>query len=224
MALRRYWFCRDIRHDINHDFLGIFPLPPTPQNPPVALSASPTIKIRVRVWTLLHIDKGFTILQRTINSRFGGLFGNAPRNPIFGDSSLDYDYVDEFDQQGLAAQARPVFQAPPPGPTKTTATPRKTAPSKPPPPPSESTKVYTLYFSGKSPGEYTTRLTTVTVTPSTSQSRKRRRAEEEGDEEEEERIEPTRVRPIAMTAPPSEQGTSTTLAIDFAWNLPQLFK
>ena len=53
--------------------------------------------------------------QRSKN-RFGGLFRNVPHNPIFGDgtdsSGLDYDYVDEFDQQGLAAQARPVVVKP----------------------------------------------------------------------------------------------------------------
>ena len=39
--------------------------------------------------------------QRSKN-RFGNLFRNAPHNPIFGNSGggLDYDYVDEFDQQG----------------------------------------------------------------------------------------------------------------------------
>ena len=51
--------------------------------------------------------------QRSKN-RFGNLFSNVPQNPIFGDSGggLDYDYVDEFDQQGLAAQARPVVVKP----------------------------------------------------------------------------------------------------------------
>ena len=68
-------------------------------------------------------------------------------------------------------------------------------------PPSESTKVYTLYFSGRSPGEYTTRLTTVTVgAGSEPASRKRRHVPQE-----EESIEPTRVRPILMTAPPSHK-------------------
>ena len=71
------------------------------------------------------------------------------------------------------------------------------------PSPSESTKVYTLYFSGRSPGEYTTRLTTVTVGEgSESPSRKKRHA---AAETEEESIEPTRVRPILMTAPPSHK-------------------
>lgn len=140
--------------------------------------------------------------------RFGGLFSNAPRNPIFGDSGLDYDYVDEFDQQGLAAQARPVFQEAP-QPTKTAKAPEESRPVDPSSSPSsESTKVYTLYFSGKSPGEYTTRLTTVTVSSAGSESASSRKKRHVGAAEEGESIEPTRVRPILMTAPPSHKQAS----------------
>ena len=118
-------------------------------------------------------------------------------------SGLDYDYVDEFDQQGLAAQARPVVVKP----TKATETAEaKSAEPPSPSPPSESTKVYTLYFSGKTPGEYTTRLTTVTVGEGSElPGRKRRYAEEEGGS-----IEPTRVRPILMTEPPSHKQACCT--------------
>ena len=117
-------------------------------------------------------------------------------------SGLDYDYVDEFDQQGLAAQARPVVVKP----TKATGTAEEKSaepPSPPSPsPPSESTKVYTLYFSGKTPGEYTTRLTTVTVGEGSELPGRRRRHAEEGEGGS---IEPTRVRPILMTEPPSHK-------------------
>ena len=150
--------------------------------------------------------------QRSKN-RFGNLFSNVPQNPIFGDSGgLDYDYVDEFDQQGLAAQARPVFkEAPTPTKAAKAKTPEESpaVPSPPPPPPppspSESTKVYTLYFSGRSPGEYTTRLTTVTVSSAGSESASSRKKRHVGAAEEGESIEPTRVRPILMTAPPSHK-------------------
>ena len=115
-------------------------------------------------------------------------------------SGLDYDYVDEFDQQGLAAQARPVVVKP----TKATGTAEEKSaePPSPPSPPSESTKVYTLYFSGKTPGEYTTRLTTVTVGEGSELPGRRRRHAGEGEGGS---IEPTRVRPILMTEPPSHK-------------------
>ena len=125
-------------------------------------------------------------------------------------SGLDYDYVDEFDQQGLAAQARPVVVKP----TKATeAAEEKSAES--PSPPSESTKVYTLYFSGKTPGEYTTRLTTVTVGEGSElPGRRRRHAEErEGGS-----IEPTRVRPILMTEPPSHKQACCVLHLTLPKN------
>ncbi len=146
-------------------------------------------------------------------TRFGGLLqngGSVPRNPIFGDdtSGLDYDYVEDFDQQGLAAQANPVYKAAPSStsdkPSSATPplpSPTSRATSAPAPQPSETVKVFTLYFSGRVPGEYTTRLTTVSVTPSASapaaesQSRQQRRRREA--------IQPTRVQPIAMTEPPA---------------------
>ena len=105
------------------------------------------------------------------------------------------DILNLIRPQGLAAQARPVVVKP----TKAASakTPEK---SQAEASPSESTKVYTLYFSGRSPGEYTTRLTTVTVGEGSSESpsRRKRQAEEES-------IEPTRVRPILMTEPPSHK-------------------
>jgi hypothetical protein len=165
--------------------------------------------------------------QRSAN-KFGSVFGGrtptsqSQKNPIFDDDSgIDYDYIHEFDQQGLAAQARPVFHAAPEitasrsvktsPPVQTILTPATTASS-------ETVKVFTLYISGRVPGEYTTRLQTVSVGGVSSQaevnqSRRRRReavivdaAADFG------LISPSRVQPIAMTAPPppTEQHLSSS--------------
>ena len=140
---------------------------------------------------------------------------------------LDYDYIEEFDQQGLATQERPVFV---PG-TKSRG--RKIGPGRPVPATVEkntnksrrrnpqtprrvvhkpqsaakvqpivtpSTKVFTLFFSGRVPGEYTTRLTTLNVDSEGQPLRNKRSAD----------IEPSRViPPIMKTEPPSSSSLLT---------------
>lgn len=103
-----------------------------------------------------------TSAQRSAQ-RYGNFFG-ARHNPLFDDKEEDYEeeyeYLDDFDQQGLAAQARPVSIKEP------DSTQIKPSATTSPPSVTESIKVLTLYFSGSVPGEYSTRLSTVTVTPS----------------------------------------------------------
>ena len=64
-----------------------------------------------------------------------------------------FDYYDyDFDQQGLAAQDRPVFvNAPQPQRPKLIIRPQK------------KSKVFTLYFSGTSPGDFSTKVTRLPV-------------------------------------------------------------
>jgi len=118
--------------------------------------------------------------------RFGNTFRrnvspiSTPRKVSSFENDLsDFDdYIDEFDQQVLAAQNRPVFVRKP--------TPRREEPSM---------KVFTLFFSGSVPGEYTTQLTTLPVGPDgqpISQSRKKREIP----------INPTKVEPILKTESP----------------------
>ena len=118
-------------------------------------------------------------------ARFGNTFRrNVPQistprqlnKPSFDDDFKDYDYVDDFDQQVLAAQNRPVFVRRPPSPVV------------------PSMKVFTLFFSGKVPGEYTTKLTTMPVGPDgqpINQKRTKRHIDE--------KINPTKVEPILKT-------------------------
>jgi hypothetical protein len=125
--------------------------------------------------------------------RFGNTFRrnvspiSTPRKvSSFEDDLSDFDdYIDEFDQQVLAAQNRPVFVRKPA---------RKPAPRKEEP----SMKVFTLFFSGSVPGEYTTQLTTLPVgldgQPIT-QSRKKRDTMDND-------INPTKVEPILKTESP----------------------
>ena len=121
--------------------------------------------------------------------RFGNTFRrnvspiSTPRKvSSFEDDLSDFDgYIDEFDQQALAAQNRPVFV-------------RKPAPRREEP----SMKVFTLFFSGSVPGEYTTELTTLPVGPDgqpISKSRKKRGTMDID-------INPTKAEPILKTASP----------------------
>lgn len=75
--------------------------------------------------------------QRSSN-RFGDVLRPA-RNPLF--SQQDFDYYEDFDQQGLSAQQRPVYL----------------------PPAQQKSKVFTLYFSGTAPGHFETKLTRLPV-------------------------------------------------------------
>ena len=62
------------------------------------------------------------------------------RNPL-----KDFDYYDDFDQQGLAANERPVFVNAPNLKSR------------------RKTKVFTLYFSGTAPGDFSTKVTRLAV-------------------------------------------------------------
>ena len=90
------------------------------------------------------------------------------QNPLFD------DVYDDFDQQALAAQQRPVYVPQPPVVVQ------------------PSSKVFTLYFSGRTPGEYSTQLTTMRVDANGNPVRQKREA-----------IAPTKVQPILTTQPPS---------------------
>ena len=73
-------------------------------------------------------------------ARFGDIL-RPVRNPDPLFSSQDYDYYEDFDQQFLAAQNKPVYVQSPP----------------------QKSKVFTLYFSGTKPGSFTTKLTRLAV-------------------------------------------------------------
>ena len=119
--------------------------------------------------------------------RFGNTFRrnvspvSTPRKVnSFEEDLEDYDYIDEFDQQVLSDQNRPVFVKRP----KTHKEPEL--------------KVFTLFFSGRVPGEYTTKLTTLPVGPDgqpINQDRKKRDIEDV--------INPSKVEPILKTESPS---------------------
>ena len=123
--------------------------------------------------------------------RFGNTFRrnvspvSTPRKVnSFEEDLSDYDdYIDEFDQQVLAAQNRPVFV-------------RQPKISKPEPEP--RMKVFTLFFSGSVPGEYTTQLTTLPVGPD-GQPLNRNKRDISDD------ISPTKVEPILKTDIPTSK-------------------
>ena len=106
--------------------------------------------------------------------------------PRRGDSTFndnDYDYLDGFDQQALGAQNRPVFVQSPRNPT-----------------PVGQTKVFTLFFSGKVPGEYTTKLTRLPVGPD---GQPLTRGKRDVEDQLESAILPSKVQPILKTDSPS---------------------
>lgn len=119
--------------------------------------------------------------------RFGNTFRrnvspvSTPRKVnSFEEDLEDYDYIDEFDQQVQADRNRPVFV-------------RKPETHNEP-----NLKVFTLFFSGRVPGEYTTKLTTLPVGPDgqpINQDRKKRDIEDD--------INPSKVEPILKTESPS---------------------
>lgn len=91
------------------------------------------------------------------------------KNPqFFSQDEDDYDYSD-FDQQWLAAQNRPVFLSPP-----------------------KKSKVFTLYFSGTKPGQFTTKLTQLPVDSNGQPILARNKRH----------INPSKVEPIENTLPP----------------------
>ena len=110
--------------------------------------------------------RSFGVLNPRISSS-----SNHPRNPIFDSKGDDGSEVEVPDQQVLPAQLPPVV-------VKNTALPRKEKPepTQITPEPSVLPRVFTLYFSGKSPGEYTTRVTTLLPgedAPTTGKRKKR---------------------------------------------------
>ena len=131
----------------------------------------------------------FSSSAQRSKERFGNTFRrnvspvSTPRKVnSFEEDLNDYDdYIDEFDQQVLAAQNRPVFVKQP-----------KIAK------PEQRMKVFTLFFSGSVPGEYTTQLTTLPVGPDGEPLRNRKKRDINED------INPSKVEPILKTDSPSE--------------------
>ena len=111
---------------------------------------------------------------------------NVNANPLLT-SFDDFDYYDttDFDQQLLAAQNAPVFVPPPLVKA-------------------QKSKVFTLYFSGTKPGQFTTKLTTLPVNANGQPvlGENRRKRETETEEEEESEISPSKVEPIESTTAP----------------------
>ena len=112
--------------------------------------------------------------------RFGDILRPVrnSNNPLFSSQQEDYDYYEDFDQQFLAAQNKPVFVQSPPKP--------------------QNSKVFTLYFSGSRPGEFTTKLTRLPVDDNGQPilARNKRDAADQS-------ISPSKVMPIENTLPPS---------------------
>ena len=108
---------------------------------------------------------------------------NINANPLL--TSFDeFDYYDttDFDQQLLAAQNAPVFVPPPLVKA-------------------QKSKVFTLYFSGTKPGQFTTKLTTLPVNAEGQPVLGENRAKRETNEEDS-KINPSKVEPIENTAAP----------------------
>ena len=112
--------------------------------------------------------------------RFGDVL-RPVRNPV---QDQDIDYFDlDFDQQVLAAQNRPVFVQSPKQRI------RKPRPSRP------KSKMFTLYFSGTAPGDFSTKVTRLPVDHNGQPilSRNKREASD---------IDPSKVQPILSTEAP----------------------
>lgn len=109
---------------------------------------------------------------------------NVNANPLLT-SFDDFDYYDttDFDQQLLAAQNAPVFVPPPLVKA-------------------QKSKVFTLYFSGTKPGQFTTKLTTLPVNANGQPVLGENRRKRETEEEEESEISPSKVEPIESTTAP----------------------
>lgn len=127
--------------------------------------------------------------QRTAN-RFGDIL-RPVRNPL-----KDFDYYDDFDQQGLAAQDRPVFV---------------NAPS---PKSRRKTKIFTLYFSGTAPGDFSTKVTRLAVDHAGQPILSRNKRED---------ISPSKVQPILSTMGPWLNELDSTLEKSQENNIFNLF-
>ena len=141
----------------------------------------------------------FFAQQQQQQGRFGLRQQAENPNPIFAKDD-DFEYLEGgYDQQVLAAQARPVFVN---HPNSQQQQKQQLAPQIVATPVQETkepvVEIRTVYMSGRVPGEYTTSLTTVTITPTdegSSSVRTPRRARREV-------IAPTRVTIIDRTVGP----------------------
>jgi len=140
------------------------------------LEASQRLNTLKQVYNLFNDRQPSQLAKRLVNNLSGPIKHGNTNNPLFDD-------FDDFDQQALAAQQRPVY------------VPR---PNILPQPIAPSSKVFTLYFSGRTPGEYTTSLTTMRVDAQGNPIRQKR----EASDEEGLGISPSRVQPIQATRAP----------------------
>ena len=123
--------------------------------------------------------------------RFGDVL-RPVRNPVtIQDADIDYFDLD-FDQQVLAAQNRPVFVQSPKQRI------RKPRPSRP------KSKMFTLYFSGTAPGDFSTKVTRLPVDHNGQPILSRNKRSETEDSI----IDPSRVQPILSTEAPDFNPTN----------------
>ena len=118
--------------------------------------------------------------QRSAN-RFGDVL-RPVRNPSISNQQ-DFDYYDDFDQQVLAAQNRPVF----------VQSPKRQ--------PQRKSKTFTLYFSGTAPGDFSTKVTRLPVDHNGQPILSRHRRED---------INPSKVQPILSTQAPDWNDLDST--------------
>ena len=122
--------------------------------------------------------------------RFGDVL-RPVRNPVTIQDDIDYFDLD-FDQQVLAAQNRPVFVQSPKQRI------RKPRPSRP------KSKMFTLYFSGTAPGDFSTKVTRLPVDRNGQPILSRNKRSETEDSI----IDPSRVQPILSTEAPDFNPTN----------------
>ena len=140
---------------------------------------------------VVEINRSSGVNQDDVRSAYGAYFASSAqrsadrfgdilrpvRNPhpnLFSSQPEDYDYYEDFDQQFLAAQNKPVYVQSP----------------------QQSSKVFTLYFSGTKPGEFTTKMTRLAVDDNGQPILSRNKRDQDS-------IRPSKVMPIENTLPPS---------------------
>ena len=142
---------------------------------------------------VVEIDKSSGVNRDDLRSAYGAYFASSAQrsadrfgdilrpvrnsHPLFSSQQEDYDYYEDYDQQFLAAQNKPVYVQSPP---------------------QQNSKVFTLYFSGTKPGEFTTKMTRLAVDDNGQPilSRNKRSDQDQA-------ISPSKVMPIENTLPPS---------------------
>ena len=125
--------------------------------------------------------------------RFGDVL-RPVRNPV---QDQDIDYFDlDFDQQVLAAQNRPVFVQ---SPNKVRRVKQQRPPTRVP-----KSKMFTLYFSGTAPGDFSTKVTRLPVDRNGQPILSRNKRSETEDSI----IDPSRVQPILSTEAPDFNPTN----------------